>query len=567
MTTRTSDELERRKGGPVRSNRISEYIGDQLIARALELAPKAGANRNTIVWPSPKYQNDPNRFANEIAGVELAPHQIEIVESVRDERRVAVASGNKIGKSLLMALLAAWFYCSFPDARAIMTSTTDRQVNKILWRELKKLLAFCGWCLACKKSDPKNYRNTIPRPCPHSAVIDYVGNVPELARTGLHASDQREIVGFTAREAEAVAGISGANLLYLVDEASGVPEQIFTAIRGNLMGGGRILMCSNPTQTEGRFFEAFDKTRVHPDTKKPFWRTFQISSETVAHLGIPGLASADEIDEARREYGEDSAFFKVRIKGEFVIGEVGKIISLKLITDAQERWLDTPATGRLFVGIDPAGSSGLGDESVFAPRRGQKIMYLHARRGLTPEGHLVELLGILTQEKGERGEVPVVVIDRDGEVGARAYAHFAGYLETHENAFELHGVRGSLRRVADKYRLFDTVRDELWGNLRDWLKADGAIPDDAKLAKELHAPDGSADAENKTKVTPKPKLREKLGRSPDRADAACLAVWEKGLSISGPAEIAQVEPMPEPDEARTIGLDPYAGVDGWRRSS
>jgi hypothetical protein len=325
-------------------------------------------------------------------------------------------------------------------------------------------------------------------------------------------------------------------------------------------------MCSNPTQTEGRFFEAFDATKVNPDTKKPFWKTFQISSEKIAHLGIPGLASPDEIEEARREYGEESAFFKVRIKGEFVIGEAGKIISLQVITEAQARWIDTPAVGQLFVGIDPAGSSGLGDESVFAVRRGQKISSLHARRGLTPEGHLVELLGILGDEKLPR-EVAVVVVDRDGEVGARVFAQLAGYLETHADAFALVGVRGSLRRVADKYRLFDTVRDELWGNLRDWLKAGGAIPEDAKLAKELHAPEGSGEVSDKTKVTPKPKLREKLGRSPDRADAVCLAVWEKGLSLNGPTEIAQGEPMPEPDEARTIGLDPYAGAEGWRRRS
>lgn len=560
MTTTGREEVARRRSGEGRPRTVADYIAGALLARAVELAPKP----NVIVFPAPQFQADPVGFFRLILGVWLAPHQVEIVEAVRDNKRVAVASGHKIGKSLVMAGLALWFYCSFSRARAIMTSTTDRQVNKILWRELRMLLAFSGWCLACKRSDPDNYRRNIPRPCPHSAIIDYDGDVPELARTGLRSVDFREVVGFTAREAEAVAGVSGEHLQYLVDEASGVPSQIFTAMRGNLMGGGRILMTSNPTRTEGDFYEAFDPTKVNPETGKSPWRTFQISSETVASLGIPGLASRDEIDEARREYGEDSIFFKVRIKGEFVVGESGKIVSLALITDAQNRWEDTQASGPLQIGLDPAGESGLGDESVFAIRRGLKISALHARRGLSAEAHLVELLGIIADEKRPR-EVPAVVVDRDGEVGARVFAQLAGYLETHDGAFVLVGVRGSLRRIADKYRQFDTVRDELWGNVRDWLKSGGAIPSDAKLAKELHAPEGTPDGE-RTKVTPKRVLREQLGRSPDRADAVCLAVWERGIeAATDAAPIAPTgETFAEPDESRTIGLDPYAGVDGWR---
>jgi hypothetical protein len=564
MTTSTRDEVEKRRSGQSRARTVAEFFGDALIARALELDPRpeVGEESSVITWPSPTYQADPVSFSRDILGVDPAVHQIAIADDVRDNKRVAVVSGHKIGKSFIMAWLALWFYCSFPDARSIFTSTTDRQVNKILWRELRKLLAFCGWCLKCKLSDPHNYRRTIPRPCPHSAIIDYVGTIPELARTGIHSTDLREIVGFTAREAEAVAGISGANILYLADEASGIPEQIYTAIRGNLMGGGRILACSNGTQTEGFFFEAFDKTKVDA-AGKPIWKTHQISSETVAELGIPGLASRDEIEEVRREYGEESAFFIVRVKGGFPIGESGKIITLKLIEEAQARWDETPADGVLCIGVDPAGESGTGDESVFARRRGLKITNMHARRGLTPEGHLVEVLGIIADER-EPKEVPIVIIDRDGEVGARVYARFAGYLETHEHAFILVGVRGSLRRLNDKYRLYDTVRDELWGNCRDWLKSGGAIPEDARLAKELHAPDGSPDADNKIKITPKPKLRERLGHSPDRADAVCLAVWEKGFPLNPSEEAKPAEPMPEPEESREIGLDPYAGVD-WTR--
>src|SRR5690606_31880088 len=140
-------------------------------------------------------------------------------------------------------LLAHWFYGSFDDARVIMTSTTARQVDQILWREVKMLRARSGWCVACKRGNQRRREENpinpelIARPCQHSALIREVPG--ELARTGMKSADFREIVGFTAKEAEAVAGISGRNLLYIVDEASGVAQAIFEAIEGNRAGGAR----------------------------------------------------------------------------------------------------------------------------------------------------------------------------------------------------------------------------------------------------------------------------------------------------------------------------------------
>src|SRR5690606_35865340 len=123
-----------------------------------------------------------------------------ILEAVRDHQRVAVSSGHKCGKSMSAAILSLWYYCSFPNARAIMSSTTARQVDQILWRELKMVRTRGGKCVACKAADPEDRK--IARPCPHSALIE--GDIGELARTGLKSPDFREVFGFTAREAEAV---------------------------------------------------------------------------------------------------------------------------------------------------------------------------------------------------------------------------------------------------------------------------------------------------------------------------------------------------------------------------
>jgi len=544
-TSRTSDEVERRKnakGRPRFPRTLEEDFGLACRALRVRLAVLVGLN-----WPSPKYQKDPVGFFRDVLGIELAPHQIEIVEAVRDHKRVAVASGHKIGKSLILAGLALWFFCSFPDARVVMSSTTSRQVDAILWRELRKLHAGAGRCVACKREDPHGM--TISAPCPHSAIVD--GEPHELARSGLKTTGFREVVGFTAREAEAVAGISGANLLWEVDEASGVADTIFEAIQGNRAAGARIVMTSNPTKTEGYFFEAFER-------KKDLWKTFQISSESVAGYAIPGLCSQEWIDEMRAEYGADSVFFMVRVLGKFPLGEAGKIISLHDITEAQNRWLDAPAVGRLRLGVDPAGPGGMGDESAFALRRGVKILSLTTRRGLTPDGHLTEVLGILSENPTPREEPAIVVVDREGEVGARVYACFAAHLQTHAGAFVLAGVRSSERR-ADPRRLYDLVRDELWANLRDWIKAGGAIPEDYKLEKELHAPEWRLDVHNRQKATGKPELRKLLGRSPDRADALTLAAWDPVIQVNtGPQKPTEL--YDQPREINAYEIDGLGGT-------
>jgi hypothetical protein len=509
----------------------------------------------TIRFPSPRYRQDPVAFCREILGIEPWSKQIEIIEAVRDHKRVAVRSGHKIGKSSGAAMIALWYYCSHEDARVVMTSTTSRQVDQILWRELSMMRARSGRCLECKAKDPDGRR--IPRPCPHSSLID--GDIGMMARTGLKSDDFREVVGFTAREAEAVAGISGRHLLYLADEASGIPEEIFEAIEGNRAGGARLVMMGNPTRNDGEFYAAFHE-------KSDFYHGITVSSEETPNViegrdVIPGLATRQWIEEKREEWGDDSPLYKVRVKGIHALHEDGKIFSIASIAEAEMRWAETLESGRLFVGLDPAGPSGSGDETVFAIRRGLKLISLVAQRGLTDEGHLSHLLVLLTKHKLPR-ETPVVVIDREGSIGASLMGMLRNYVETNSSAFDLVAVRASDRAVRQP-QVYDRMRDELTANLEAWIRDGGAILEDVKLAGEMHALEWETQQSGRLKVTRKDKVRKGLGRSPDRYDALALAVWEplslkEGVPPSAQTSRNEYEQVP-------AGLDPYSGSRAFER--
>jgi hypothetical protein len=557
MTTSSiASEVARRKGraaARLTEPRSLSNFADELRANLLHEITMS----TRIRFPSPHYQANPVAFFHEVLGVEPWSRQVEIIEAVRDHRRVAVCSGHKIGKSQVVAGLALWFYCSFEDARAIMTSTTSRQVDQILWRELRMMRSRGGRCLACKRADPDGH--VIPKPCPHSTLIE--GEQGELARTGLKSSDYREIVGFTAREAEAVAGISGRNLLYIIDEASGVGDDIFEAIEGNRAGGARVVMCSNGTRNEGEFYEAFNSKSAH-------YRTMRVSSEETPNVVegrdvIPGLATREWIEEKKLEWGVDSPLYAVRIKGQHATHEQGKIFSIHVISQAEQRWAETPEAGRLFVGLDPAGASGSGDESAFCARRGLKVLQLRTHRGLNEDQHLVQLLAFLTTH-GLPRETPVVVLDREGEIGSRLSIRLREYSEANPQVFELVAVRasdGAVRRPD----VFGRMRDELVANLEQWFRDGGAIVEDAKLEKELHAFEWTQAINGKLKATPKEAIKKLIGRSPDRFDALALSVWEPLSLHEGVPASAKTAVDDEANVHAENVFDPFTAMDAWRR--
>ena len=552
-TTSTAFEVDRRRRNRAPAERLT------MASSLAELVLHESTLASRIRFPSPYYQRDPVEYFRKVLGVEPWSKQIEVIEAIRDYKRVAVSSGHKVSKSHTAAGAALWFYSSWEDSRVIMSSTTARQVDQILWRELRMLRARSGRCVDCKEADPEGFR--IRRPCPHSTIID--GEQGDLARTGLKSDDFREVVGFTAREAEAVAGISGRNLLYILDEASGIPDEIFEAIEGNRAGGARVVLLGNPTRNEGEFFEAFN-------SKADLYKTIRISSEETPNVvsgeeKIPGLATREWVEEKKVEWGEDSPLYKVRVKGQHAMNEEGRIFSLHKISLAEQRWYDTPDAGRLCIGVDPAGASGTGDEFCFAPRRGFKLLALRAARGLNEDQALVQLLLIIA-EFGLQGEIPMVVIDREGEIGNKLAIKLREYLSTHLVAFELATVRASDRSTRLPH-IYDRMRDALAANLEQWMRDGGAIVEDTKLSKELHAMQWKQALNGRVKLNPpKDQLKKILGRSPDRFDALSLSVWET-LSMRDDAVPPEVQQIAQQDHSAyaSTGMDPYAGAAAWRK--
>lgn len=456
------------------------------------------------------YYNDPVGFAVDVLNVNPWSRQEEILRSVAEHDKTAVRSGHKIGKSTSCAVLALWWFCTRPRALIVMTSSTDDQIRLILWPEVQRLYRIAG------------------------GERRLGGRMHEAHRSGLKAADGRHLFGISTNKTENMGGFSGAELLFIVDEASGVDEGIFNAIEGNRAGGARLVMFGNPTQMSGRFFDAF-----HDNAE--FWNTIHISSaETPNCTGIgdpiPGLATKEYVEEKTRELGgPGNAEWDIRIGGNFPTSGRNSVIGLVLVENATKDWRKpTIDDGPLEIGVDVARYGD--DETVIWARRG-RLLYeptvIKSMDGPEVAGKVLELVrelrshsvkrlgtSTVTGESVENAEFerPLVKIDSIG-VGASPY-------DVLKRCKEVRVVGVEAGCSADNDEDYFNLRSQLWFALQSWLADGGKFKNDRMARGELLAPIYGFDARGRKKVESKDEIKKRLHRSPDRADAMALAVYK-----------------------------------------
>lgn len=475
-----------------------------------------------------EYADDPVGFARDLAGYELeielpdgtvCDYQARIARAVLEHSKVAVRSGHKLGKSLLAVLLAVWWVTTREEGRAVLTASTDRQVKRVLWRELRKLY----------RRLKKRGFDILPEP-----ALD--------PGTGCQWDDGREIIGFATKVPENAAGFSGPSQLFVLDEGSGIPTEIYEAFAGNMAGGAKMLACSNPTQPSGWFYEAFHERRQ-------FWRLVHLSCEDspnylAGKTIIPGLAERAYVDEVVATYGKDSPFHDVRVAGRFPRQSANAVVGLGLVEAARERWRETLPGDVLDIGVDVARFGD--DESVVGARRGllaYGCLAVHGYDTIQVAG-LVRRVIRLLRDGPERVRIKVDVIGYGaGVFDQLVYLRDEGKLGDHVELIAVNVAEKS--NDPDEYAL---LRDELWFGVRHWLADGGAFEGDGKLESELVAPTYGFTRKGAIKVESKDEIRKRLKRSPDRADALALAIYE-GRAV--PIE----EQPPLPDQSRWAGVE------------
>ena len=445
-----------------------------------------------------RYKSDPVAFASEVLGLTLWSHQKLALEAIRDNRRICWRAAHGVGKTQTVAVAIAWFVTTHEHAVVIVTAPSYRQVRGVVWRTLDSV-----------------------RRC---ALVPLGGDFSEVPEHGWKFLDGRWVVGFSATDPDRFAGFHSPNLLAIVDEAAGVDTAIFEVLKGSLTGSSRLFMVGNPVRTSGEFYKAFQ-------SESTLWHKLHTSGYDSPNLtglesAIPGLVDLQWVDDMADDYGEESAVFAVRVRGEFPLQASDAVITLALVEEAKARWHELmrdgtkgfQLLGRLELGVDPARFGE--DEFAIVVRRGPVMLMPITFRGADAVSGAQRVLNVVAEHKLKE-ERAVVRVDTTGYGGG-----VADILRKHRHLDVIDVTAGSTPS-SDTYQL---TRDELWFTMRDWLVTGGALPPDSKLEGELLAPTYSFTPRQKISVEKKDDTKKRLRRSPDRADAASLAVYSLNQS-------------------------------------
>ena len=442
---------------------------------------------------------DPEYFTRKILGKTLWPLQAEILRSVRDNMRTAVRSCHGIGKTFTAAMCILWFVYTHPKAIVLSTAPTWRQVEKLIWKEIRsayrEALVLLGGSLLPK--------------------------TPELHL--IH--DEWYAAGLSTNEPDRFQGFHEEHILVVVDEAAGVNLEIYEAIEGILTSSGaRLLLIGNPTAIGTPFYDAF--------TKAIGYQTFHVSAydtpnftacgitpedisqgtrhEKAQEVPYPRLITPQWVSDRFKAWGEASAPYQVRVMGNFPQQGEDTLIPLLWIELAMERWEDTPDGQPVQLGVDVAAYGS--DKTVIAVRKGQKLTELK----VYSQKNTRETAGLVSAQAREHGTRKIAV----DEIGIGR-----GVVDSlDEEGYSYTGVNVSERSTdPDRYH---NLRAELWWNMRELLDPDKdpvALPPDDELLSELASVKYKVDARGAIQIESKEDMKKRLGHSPDRADAVVLA--------------------------------------------
>jgi phage terminase large subunit len=425
-----------------------------------------------------RWRTDPTAFVREALKADPEPWQIEALRAVATKDRIAIRSGHGVGKSALLSWVLLWFLLTRYPAKVACTAPTSHQLEDVLWGEVAL------WHR--RLAEP--FRSWL--------------QVKHLRAELTGAPNEAFAVARTARQEqpEALQGFHSDNMLFLIDEASGVADAIFEVAAGAMSThGAKTIMTGNPTRPYGYFHAAFHRARA-------IWHTMRVACTDSSRVG-PAYP-----EEMAALYGRDSNAFKVRVLGEFPTAADDAIIGVDLIEAAYNRQVE-PIAGRGTVwGLDVAR---FGDDmNALAIRRGNvmpaPVQVWAGMDTMQTAGRVMRLY-----EDTPRDDLPVqIAVDVIG-IGAGVV----------DRLVEL-GLPAVGINVAENAALqarYWRQRDELWFGVREWLMARNCrMARDEELARDLVAPTYSIRSEGQVVVERKEETKKRLGRSPDRADAFCL---------------------------------------------
>lgn len=439
------------------------------------------------------YAKNPVDFVQDIIGARPDKAQADILRSIADHPLTSVRSGHGVGKSAVQAWAILWFMSTRPFPKVPCTAPTMHQLYDILWAEVSKWIR-------------------------HSFFLsdDFVWTKDKLYLKG--CPEEWFAVPRTANKPDALQGFHAEHVLYVIDEASGVGDEIFEPVLGALSTpNAKLLMCGNPTRNSGFFYDSHHKNRA-------LYSVFHVDSRNSSRV------SQEYVDTILKMYGEDSDVFRVRVAGEFPRQEEDVFIPLHLIersvSRADSRAIKNPDL--IHIGCDVARFGG--DRTVIGYRVDELIQFHKKQQGqdtMATADNIILLGERLIEKFAYSGKIAVKV--DDGGVGGGVVDRLRQIKRSEPERFfwlEVFPVNFGVRVKSPHYA--DST-SYMMGVLKRLLEAEGEgdsiiLPDDSALIAQLSSRRYGVTDNSKIRLESKNDMKKRGLPSPDEADCVLLCV-------------------------------------------
>lgn len=421
---------------------------------------------------------------------------------------ISVASGHGIGKSAEMGMLSQWAMSCYDDARITMTANTEAQLRTKTVPEVSK------WFKRAINShwfDPQTTSIRIRDP-----------NHRETWRL--------DFTPWSEHNTEAFAGLHNIGKLILVayDEASKIADNVWEVTEGALTDERTIIIWivfGNPTRNSGRFRECFRRFRHR-------WVNMQVDSRTV-----PGTNKA-QIQKWLEDHGEDSDFFKIRVRGQFPSQSAAQFIGADDADKGRAAMAGIKESmisfAPVIIGCDPAWTGS--DSLEIMLRQGLASKSL---RSIPRNDDDIFVANMLAQLEDEH-KADAVFVDAGYGTGIVSAGKALGRT--------WHLVWFSGKPIDPGYL---NKRAEMWGGMKKWLKDGGAIdPKDEMLYQDIIGPETVSRIDGKIQLESKEDMKTRGIPSPNRGDALAL-------TFAAPVS-KKIATTPGQGTRHTVDYDPMA---------
>lgn len=415
--------------------------------------------------------------------------QREVMRSIGDKLRAnlsldawevvqdATASGHGIGKSALVAMLTLWLMSTHEDTRGVITANTDTQLRTKTWPEISK------W-----------HRLAINK---HWFTL--TATAMFSAEKGRDKTWRVDIIPWSENNTEAFAGLhnKGKRIFVVFDEASAIDDKIWEVTEGALTDEFTEIVWlafGNPTRSTGRFRECFGRLRHR-------WTFRNIDSRKVEGT------NKKQLDKWVQDYGEDSDFVRVRVRGQFPAVGANALLGDVDVERAMTRHLrpEQYEHAARLLGVDVA-------------RFGDDRSVIYARQGGASFKPVIMRGADTTQVAGrvamaiDRFKPDAVFVDGSGGYGA-------GVIDILRRAgHPIIEVQFGGKAIDPRFK---NKRTEMWWLMADWVRKTGALAQSQDLTRELVEPTYWF-VNDQFELESKDDIKERLGESPDLADALAL---------------------------------------------